>query len=554
MQITMKQVSAMEKIRAFDPIPQKELTQRKALKGQRISYQICLQSEPNYFAKIEVISPLKDYVEVFVEKEVYMDVPVNSPEAPKYADEFITLEPGFMPEVLVPVAEQNNIVRVRPKTTVLWINVNVPENIDAGKFDICIQASLSTTLSSDVPDSGVISTKMELEVLDVVLPEQKIIYTRWFHTDCIATQHNVEIYSEQHWILIEEYIKRATSVGINMILVPAHTPPLDTAIGTTRPCVQLVDIEKKGDTYTFDFTKFKRFVDICKRNGVKYYEMAHLFSQWGAKCAPNIKVTENGKTDYMFGWHVAATDPKYIEFLKQYIQAISDELKKEGIDKYTYFHVSDEPTTPNMAGYETAVNILKPIIGDSKIFDALVHVEFYEKGLVTCPVTSVGSIHDFLPYNIEDQWVYYCDGPIFGYTNSYLTNPSAKIRILGAQIYKYDIKGFLHWGLNFYYCGGSIHLLNPYLTTSSDGIFSSGSAYILYPSSTGAYNSISGEITFQAMQDTRLLDALAQKYGREKAVELIDKFAERDLRFDDFPIDNNFYEALENEIYTLLSE
>lgn len=31
-----------------------------------------------------------------------------------------------------------------------------------------------------------------------------------------------------------------------MILVPTHTPPLDTATGTTRSCEHLVDIKKKA--------------------------------------------------------------------------------------------------------------------------------------------------------------------------------------------------------------------------------------------------------------------------------------------------------------------
>lgn len=117
-----------------------------------------------------------------------------------------------------------------------------------------------------------------------------------------------------------------------MILLPVHTPPLDTEVGAVRPCVQLVEIEKKGDVYEFNFDKLKRFVDICKKHGVRYYEIAHLFSRWGAKCTPNIMISENGRKDYMFGWHVAANSVEYISFLKQYIKALSTELMKEGFE------------------------------------------------------------------------------------------------------------------------------------------------------------------------------------------------------------------------------
>ena len=397
MQFVMKQISNMEKVRATDNVPTKELIRKKALKGERVSYQIVMQGESLSYARLTVDSPLAEYTEIFQEREVYMDLPIKSAEPLEESEEFITLEPGFMPDVLVPVAEQNNLVRLRNTTTVLWVNINVPEDMEAGQYTVKIRAEVKNTFPSEEEALLNAVCTLQLEVCDAVLPPQKVMYTRWFYADCIATQHNVEIFSEQHWTLIEKYIAAAAKVGVNMILTPIHTPPLDTEIGTARPCVQLVDIEKKGDTYTFDFTKFKRFVAIAKKSGIQYFEMAHLFSQWGAKCAPNIMVTENGKTDYKFGWHVAADDPEYISFLKQYLKAVTDELKAEGIDGNTYFHVSDEPNTRNMEGYKTALNILKPLLGNSKIFDALSHVEFYEQGLVTCPVTSVGTIHDFLP-------------------------------------------------------------------------------------------------------------------------------------------------------------
>ncbi|MBQ2968496.1 MAG: DUF4091 domain-containing protein, partial [Clostridia bacterium] len=147
---------------------------------------------------------------------------------------------------------------------------------------------------------------------------------------------------------------------------------------------------------------------------------------------------------------------------------------------------------------------------------------------------------------------YYCCGPIYTFTNSFLSIPSARVRILGLQLFKYDIKGFLHWGLNFYNTAHSIYTIDPYLTTSSDGSFPSGDGYILYPSKTGAYNSIRGEVTYQAMQDIRICDALAQKIGKEKVVEMIDKAAKRDLRFDDYPICNKFLEDLQQQMIELL--
>jgi hypothetical protein len=276
--------------------------------------------------------------------------------------------------------------------------------------------------------------------------------------------------------------------------------------------------------------------------------MAHLFSQWGAKCAPNIKVTENGKTDYMFGWHVAADSEEYRAFLKQYIAAVYAELEKEGISENTYFHVSDEPNLDNIEKYETAYNIIKPLIGKSKTLDALSHVEFYQMGFVENPVPSVKAVHKFIDAKVDTLWTYYCCGPQTVYTNSFLAMPSARVRILGFLLYKYDIKGFLHWGFNFYNCSHSNYNINPYNTSSADGAFPSGDGFIVYPGKNGAYGSIRGEVTYQAIEDMRICAALEALIGREAVIKMIDEAAGRDLRFDDYPHCNEFLEGLRDKI------
>ena len=316
----------------------------------------------------------------------------------------------------------------------------------------------------------------------------------------------------------------------------------------------MVDIEKKGDKYEFSFRKFKRFIDICKKNGIQYYEMAHMFSQWGAKCAANIMVTEEGKKDYMFGWHVAANDEKYINFLKQYIAAISRELENEGIIENTYFHVSDEPYLESMDTYKTASGILRSLIGKGKTFDALSNYEFYEKGIVECPVTCVSHIHKFLEHDIPNQWAYYCCSQQRVTTNSFLAMPSYRVRILGYILYKYDIKGFLHWGLNYYNSRFSYYPINPYMTTSADGAFPSGDGYILYPARNGVHGSIRGEVTYEAIQDMDICRTLEKYIGREAVVKMIDEAAGMELRFDYYPKGKEFIEDLRDKMIARIKE
>lgn len=545
-----KQISSLEKVREFDTLNMSEIKAHTALRGERFSYQITMRADANSMGYVNVKSPLLPYLRLYRVQQSVMDKPTTEPVQ---EIGYITTEPGLMPDLLTPF-ENGGVFSVGPEGKSLWIELDLPTDISAEKYPITVTFERFEAHNPTAAPILQMTKTMDIEVLPITATEQSLIYTRWFYADCIADYHNVPIYSDAHFDLIEAYIKEAVDVGINMILVPIHTPPLDTAIGTRRPCVQLVDIKKDGEKYSFGFEKLERFIDICKRCGVRYYEMAHMFSQWGAKCAANIVVEENGKKDYMFGWHVASTDPKYIEFLKQYISALSGELNALGIAENTYYHISDEPTTDKIDAYRTAVDIIRPFIKNSRTFDALSEYEFYEQGLVECPVTCVNAIDKFLKHDIPNQWAYYCCGPQKAYTNSFMAMPSQRTRILGVLLYKYDIKGFLHWGFNFYNAMISYYRINPYVTTSADGALPSGDTFIVYPAQNGAFPSIRGKVTREAIGDINLCRTLERYIGRDEVIKLIDKIAGMDLTFDQYPLDIEFFERLRAAITERLRE
>lgn len=550
MPIHLKQISPLEKLCLYaDAASLKSKERYSALAGQRVSYQVAVSTEKikEKIRRVWVESPLKEHIRLYAVKEVIVDKPSREPVTD---EDYLLTAPGTLPDILISLEHQSSLVALNGANVVIWVKADIPSDTPAGEYPV----TLCVETGFEGEPSELESVSMQIGVISARMPEQRLRYTRWFYADCIADAHCAEIFSERHWALIEEYIAAAADVGINMILVPIHTPPLDTEVGTRRPCVQLVDIEKRGDEYFFGFEKLRRFIDICKRNGIKYYEMAHLFSQWGSKFAPNILVSENGRRDYIFGWHVAADSQEYTEFLKQYIAALSDELLALGISENTYFHVSDEPNPDNLDRYEIARNIIKPLIKNSKTLDALSHCEFYEKGLVECPVTSIKNAHAFLERRVEELWVYYCCSPERVYPNSFIAMPSARVRALGFLLYKYDIKGFLHWGFNFYNSQLSMYKINPYLTTSSDGAFPSGDGFIVYPGRDTAYPSIRGEITFEAIQDVRICQALEERIGREAVVAMIDGAAGKELRFDDYPVSNDFLEGLREEMIALLNK
>ncbi len=126
------------------------------------------------------------------------------------------------------------------------------------------------------------------------------------------------------------------------------------------------------------------------------------------------------------------------------------------------------------------------------------------------------------------------------------------MRILGILLYKFDIKGFLHWGLNFYNSHLSRYSINPYLTTSGEGRFPSGDPFILYPSKTGAYGSIRGKVTYDAIVDMDICRTLEQYIGKDAVVKLIDETAGMSVDFENYPMDREFLPKLREKMIEMI--
>ncbi|MFQ9394338.1 MAG: glycoside hydrolase domain-containing protein [Lachnospiraceae bacterium] len=93
----------------------------------------------------------------------------------------------------------------------------------------------------------------------------KVPHTEWFHSDCLANYYGEEVFSEEYWRIVENFVKTAVKHRYNMLLTPIFTPPLDTAVGGERRTVQLVDVTVQADgSYAFGFEKLDRWVEMGK--------------------------------------------------------------------------------------------------------------------------------------------------------------------------------------------------------------------------------------------------------------------------------------------------
>ena len=132
--------------------------------------------------------------------------------------------------------------------------------------------------------------------------------------------------------------------------------------------------------------------------------------------------------------------------------------------------------------------------------------------------------------------------------------PSYRNRIIGLQIYKFNLVGFLNWGFNFYNGQVSRYLINPYMTSSSDKAFPSGDAFRVYPMEKGPVPSLRAKIFNEALQDVDVCKLLEKYIGRDAVIKMIDKEAGMDLTFFEYPRNAEFIPNLMNKMKEMIAQ
>jgi hypothetical protein len=453
--------------------------------------------------------------------------------------------PGLYPDLLEPI-EDGELRAVIGFWCATWFDLRVDDEAGAG-------ARTATIVVTDGDARELFRHDVTIDVLPFRLPELDIVNSHWLHADALADHYGVTVLSEEHWALLDRFIASAAEMGVNSILTPVWTPPLDTEAGHYRTPVQLVDVEMIApDRYRFGFDDVRRWLSLCAGHGIAGVEVAHLFTQWGAEYAPAVYARRGKETPRIFGWDVKATDPRYRAFLEQLLPSLCAVLDEERDRSQIVFHISDEPHGDGqLATYLAAKAVVDDLLDGRRIVDALSDHEFYSSGAVAIPVVATDAIEPFLDDRPEELWAYYCVGQHRDVANRFMAMPSSRNRVIGHQLFAFGLSGFLHWGFNFYYSWHSLRLIDPYRDTCSGGAYPGGDPFIVYPGADGRpVPSIRYRVFAQAMSDHRAMQALRDRDGAEAVRDIIDP--DGTLRFDAFSIDPVHYLRAREEINSRL--
>ena len=458
----------------------------------------------------------------------------------KDADDFVLCpsgrDSGLYPDIL---REENKADLPSQKWMSFWVTVFSKDGVLAGTH----------TLDLEIVSEGQVrgTAKYVLEVLPADIKETDFPVTNWMHYDAIANYYGIKPWSKPYYDILGTFIEHAVSHGVNMLYVPLFTPPLDTLVGGERLDVQLIRVKRIENKYTFDVSELEKFLNFALKHGIKYFEMCHLATQWGAAACPKIMATTETGYERIFGWDTSSTSDEYLNFLSACLSEVDALFKRKGISDACFFHISDEPSQENIDNYRKVYSCIHPIIENYKLIEASTG---YGADLVDIPVFSTSHLQGALTQN---AFVYYCCSSYKqNLANRFINMPSVRSRVLGLQLWLNKANGFLHWGFNFYNDGLSHRALNPFMETDAGGHFPAGDSFVVYPGRDGAWDSLRLEVFYDALQDRAVCQALEEKYGRVAVEKILSDAGV--CGWDEYPHDAVMYKTITNKLRRLLVE
>ncbi|GBU14529.1 hypothetical protein AwEntero_31300 [Enterobacterales bacterium] len=551
MQLTLLFTHSLEKIfHQKSPPKITPLESLSLLNNESFSFQCvyCLHKEddePRRQLRVSLSGELSEFISV---RQV-RHVPSLFPCYRTTDDDYLTTEPGLFPDPLIPLADNTFFVNGDYYGS-LWLTLN-PRN---ESLPVC-EASLNLRVFDVISEELLGTAQLAFKVLPHALPPQTLLHTEWLHADCLADVYGIAVFSEAWWLAVRNFVRCAVNNGVNMLLTPVFTPPLDTAIGGERTTVQLVGVTHSAGGYQFDFSLLARWVALCQQEGITTFEISHLFTQWGANHAPKIMVQREDGLTRQFGWDTDAHGPEYREFLSAFLPALCGWLREQGLEKHAWFHISDEPKMADIDAYRRASELIRPLIDGFPVLDALSDYEFYQQGLVQNPVTASDHLEPFLENKVPALWTYYCCVQKLEVSNRFFSQSSQRNRVLGVQLYLYNITGFLHWGFNFYNSGHSLEKLDPFAITDGQGAFPSGDLFVVYPGE--GYQPVESlrlMVLREALQDMRALQLLESLSSRQQVESLIEQQAGMRITFKQYPRDAQFLPELRQQVNALIAQ
>lgn len=411
-----------------------------------------------------------------------------------------------------------------------WITVNVPRDINAGKYQGTVTVSNEgQTLST---------LKLNVVVKNRTLPTIK----DWaFHLDlwqnpyAEARFYNVPLFTKEHFDLMRPDIANYVNAGGKVITASIIHKPWNGQ--TEDPFESMVTWLKKADgTWYYDYTVFDKWVEFMMSCGVTKMINCYSMIPWRLSFQYLDQASNSFKT-----LEAKPGDEDYAEFWIPMLKDFAAHLKTKGWFNITHIAMDERPMEAMLA----TLKVIKTADKDWK-------------------VSLAGTYHDELVDELDDYCItlgemypedvrkarqaagknttyYTCCAE--NHPNTFTASPAAEAECLAWIAAKRNLDGYLRWALNSW-------VKDPLLDTRFRS-WTAGDTYIIYPYGRSSIRMERLKEGVQAYEKIRILREEFTAKGNKQGLAQIEKILSNfdDVKLLDFPA-----EVLVNRAKTALNK
>jgi len=412
--------------------------------------------------------------------------------------------------------------------------LTVPAGATAFRLEIPIPADFAPGVYAiTAVDPWSLLKPLELVVHDAVVPpagRDTLHYTNWYSPDEMARRHGLEPWSEAHWEMIGRYAARMAHGRQNTFWV------------------RWGDVFRRGEDGAVAFRRgrFERLVRTFRDAGLWWIEGAPLARRPGGDWSKEwLELNVAG---------VAATSPEGRAALADMLGELRACLEQNGwLDAYLQ-HLADEPTDTNAADYRALAALVREHLPGVPIVEATMSRELAGAVDVWCPQVQKFQAHrDFFEERRaagDRLWTYTCLVPGGPWLNRLLDQERLRQVWFGWAAARYQIEGYLHWGLNHYKADPfKQSVVDHPAQPGTKNKLPAGDTHVIYPGPDGPWSGLRFEAHRVGLEDRELLEQL-----RALDPEAMERIVQRVFRaYDDYSVDVTAYRAAKRELLEALA-
>lgn len=342
-----------------------------------------------------------------------------------------------------------------------YVSIPIPEDTVPGTYPVTLEVYSSNLFSEETLEQQL---TVEITVQDVVLPgKDGFLLDLWQHLSNIARKHDVTLWSDAHFQVLEGYVQSLAQLGQKSVTVVVSEVPW-----AGQSCYQaqewdsnlfeysMIPVERlENGALQCDFSPMDRYIQLCADYGIsREIEVFGLVSVWGnpedgfgplaEDYNDNIRVRCYDRTSGRYTYLRSGAE------IEEYIRLLCHHFAEMGIlDKVRV--AADEPVDP--VRYRSRLEQLRTIEPRLRMKAAINHADFVKQfcdqvdafaPCLECVSNEFDALKQAMEANPQEDFVWYlcCWPQTF---NNFLRSDLLETRYMGTLTALLGYQGFLRW-------------------------------------------------------------------------------------------------------------